>query len=106
MAENWSIDVGKYVSNPDASAIDAIVRYCGIALQNRDGSLVSFKDKDEVGRIREGFLKKKLELSESDAELDRAIHEVGDVMKADHTRNRVTVYYLLADRFGKLPTLH
>lgn len=106
MTQNWSIDVGKYVSNPDASAIEAIVRYCGIALQSRDASLVSFSDKDEVGRIREGFLKKRLGLSESDAELDRAIVEVGEQMKADRTRNRVTVYYLLADRFGKLPTLH
>jgi len=26
-------------------------------------------------------------------------------MKGDHTKNRVTVYYLLAEHFGKLPTL-
>jgi hypothetical protein len=34
--------------------------------------------------------------------LDAAIAKVGDVMKEDHTKNRVTVYYLLADHFGKL----
>jgi hypothetical protein len=27
---------------------------------------------------------------------------VGDQMKGDRTKNRVTVYYLLADHFGKL----
>ena len=40
MAEDWSADVKKYVSNPDAKVIAGIVRYCGIALQKRDSSLV------------------------------------------------------------------
>jgi hypothetical protein len=104
MAENWAADVKKYVPNADEKAIDGIVRYCGIALQKRDSSLVSFTDKEEVGRVRNNFLKKKLALTNSDAELDKAIMLVGDKMKDDRTRNRVTVYYLLADHFGKLST--
>jgi hypothetical protein len=104
MAENWAADVKKYVPNANEKAIDGIVRYCGIALQKRDSSLVSFTDKEEVGRVRNNFLKKKLALTNSDAELDKAIMLVGDKMKDDRTRNRVTVYYLLADHFGKLST--
>ena len=102
MAANWAADVKKYVPNANEKAIDGIVRYCGIALQKRDSSLVSFTDKEEVGRVRNNFLKKKLALTNSDAELDKAIMLVGDKMKDDRTRNRVTVYYLLADHFGKL----
>lgn len=102
MAEDWSIDVRKYVPNADSKVIDAIVRYCGIALQNRDSSLVSFSDATEVGRVRENYLKKKLGLTQSDADLDDAIAEVGTRMKGDRTRNRVTVYYLLAEYFRKL----
>lgn len=102
MAEDWSIDVRKYVPNADSKVIDAIVRYCGIALQNRDSSLVSFTDATEVGRVRENFLKKKLGLTQSDADLNDAIADVGDRMKGDPTRNRVTVYYLLAQHFRKL----
>lgn len=102
MAEDWSIDVRKYVPNADSKVIDAIVRYCGIALQNRDSSLVSFSDATEVGRVRENYLKKKLGLTQSDAELDDAIAEVGARMKGDRTKNRVTVYYLLAEHFRKL----
>jgi hypothetical protein len=64
--------------------------------------LVSFTDEEEVARVRNNFLKKKLALANSDAELDKAIMLVGDKMKDDRTRNRVTVYYLLADHFGKL----
>ena len=104
MAENWAADVKKYVPNADEKAIAGIVKYCGIALQKRDSSLVSFTDKEEVARVRNNFLKKKLGLTNSDAELDKAIMSVGDKMKDDRTRNRVTVYYLLADHFGKLST--
>lgn len=103
MAQNWEVDVRKYAPDANAQAIAGIVRYCGIALQNRDASLVSFSDPEEVGRVRENFLKKKLGLTQSDAELDKAIAEVGAMMKGDRTRNRVTAYYLLAERFGKLP---
>jgi hypothetical protein len=102
MAEDWAADVKKYASNADDKAIAGIVRYCGIALQKRDSSLVSFSDKEEVGRVRTNFLKKKLGLTNSDAELDQALKAVDQKMKGDRTKNRVTVYYLLAEHFGKL----
>lgn len=102
MAEDWAADVKKYVPDADDGVIAAIVRYCGIALQNRDSSLVSFTDKTETDRVRENYCKKKLGLTHSDEELDAAIAAVGERMKGDTTRNRVTVYYLLAEAFGKL----
>ena len=52
--------------------------------------------------MRNNFLKKKLGLTNSDGELDKAIMLAADKMKGDRTKNRVTVYYLLADHFGKL----
>jgi hypothetical protein len=104
MAEDWAADVKKYVTSADDKAIAGIVRYCGIALRGRDSSLVSFSDKDEVVRVRDNFLKKKLGLSEPDADLDTAIKSVGEKLKGDRTKNRVTVYYLLAEHFGKLST--
>lgn len=58
MTEDWSADVTKYVSNPDTNAISAIVQYCGIALQKRNSSLVSFSGKEEIERVRTNFLKK------------------------------------------------
>ena len=104
MATDWAADVKKYVPAADDQAIAGIIRYCGIALQKRDSSLVSFGDEAEVARVRDNFLKKKLALSQSDAELNSALKAVSDKMKADHTKNRVTVYYLLAEHFGKLST--
>jgi len=102
MAEDWYADVRKYAPGADSNVVAAIVRYCGIALQNRDSSLVSFSDPAETDRVRENYLKKKLGLTNSDAELNQAIAEVGEMMKADRTKNRVTVYYLLAERLRKL----
>lgn len=102
MAEDWAADVKKYVPDADDAVIKAIVRHCGIALHKRDSSLVSFSDSKETDRVKAGFLKKKLALTNSDAELDAALAEVKETLKEDHTKNRVTVYYLLADKFGKL----
>ncbi len=102
MAEDWLVDVRKYAANADENVVQAIVRYCGIALQSRDSQLVAMSDKKERELVRENFLKKKLGLTDADLVLDDAVIAVGEQMKADRTKNRVTVYYLLAQQFGLL----
>lgn len=99
---DWAADVKRYVPDADDSVIAKIVSYCGIALRSRDASLVSFTDQAETARVRENYLKKKLALTEPDSDLDGAIAAVGERMSDTTYRNRVTVYYLLADHFGKL----
>lgn len=109
MAESkhdYVADVKKYVPSVDEAAVAGIVRHLGIALHSRDGSLVSASDPEELKRVREGFLKKKLALTQSDSDLDAAIHEVMSKMAGVHAKSRVTVCYLLADRFGKLGLFH
>ena len=101
-AEDWAADVRKYAPGADDAVIAGIVRYLGIALRKRDSALVAFSDAKEIDRVRENFLKKKLGLTQSDATLNKAIAAVGERMKADRTKNRVTVYYLLAENFKKL----
>lgn len=102
MAEDWLADVRKYVADADEAVVKKIVNYCGIALRKRDSSLVSMSDPKETGRVRENYLKKKLGLTLDDATLDGAIQAIGERMKADTTKNRVTVYYLLAEHFDLL----
>lgn len=102
MSEDWTADVKKYAPNADEKAIAGLVKYLGVALQNRDSALVSFSNREELARVRDSFLKKKLGLTASDAELDKAIAAVGEKLKSDRSKNRVTVYYLLAEQFGKL----
>jgi hypothetical protein len=95
-------DVKKYASNTDVTAVSGIVKYLGIALRNRDSALVSGTDPKEVARVRDSFLKKKLGLTESDDKLDASITSVLEKLKADRTKSRVTVYYLLAEQHRKL----
>ena len=100
MAQDWASDVKKYVADADDGVIAGIVRYCGIALQKPDSSLVSFSDPVERDRVRNNFLRKKLALTDADEVLDAAIARVGKIMKGDRTKNRVTVYYLLLEDLG------
>ena len=73
------------------------MRYC----VTESGFVACFGPRQELDRVRESFLKKKLGLS-GDAELDEAVKSVMSRMKADRSKSRVTVYYLLAEQFGKL----
>ncbi len=98
---DWATDVKKYAPKATDEHIAGIVRHCGIALQKQDSALVSFADPDEVKRVKEGFLTKKLGVTDSDA-ADKAIEAVAAKMKGAGRKNRVTVYYLLAEHFGKL----
>jgi hypothetical protein len=106
MAHDWAMDVKKYVASPDEAAIKGIVRHCGIALQSRDASFVACTDKAERDRVRDSFLKKKLALSESDAEFDKAVMDVCQKMHADRDKSRVAFYYLLAEKYNKLSMFH
>jgi hypothetical protein len=100
---DWIADVRAYAPDADAEAVGAIAEYLGIVVHNRDSALVSFSSKSELETVRENFLKKKLGLTNPDAELDAAIAAVGEKMKNATHKNRVTVYYLLAEHFGKIP---
>ena len=104
-AEKYIEDVKKYTSQVNEEAVAGIVRHCGIALRNRDSSLVAGTDPEELKRVRESWLKKKLGLTESDADLDKAIHAVMEKMKGERAKGRVTVYYLLAEHYNKLDGL-
>lgn len=102
MTHDWTADVKKYASGANADHIKGIVKHCGIALQKRDSSFVACGDKSERDRVRDSFLKKKLALTQPDAELDKAVEEVCKKMHGDRDKSRVAFYYLLAEKYGKL----
>jgi hypothetical protein len=105
MSTDYATDVKRYASAADDAAIAGIVKHLGIALKSTDASLVSCSSKDELERVRESWLKKKLKLTQDDAELDKGIKAVCEKMKADKGKQRVTFYYLLAEHFGKTSAL-
>jgi hypothetical protein len=99
---DYAANVEKYASTVDAAAVRGIVKYLGIALQSRDSSLVAASDPEELKRVRDNFMKRKLGLTQSDDELDVALKDVVTTMAAERDKSRVTVCYLLAEKFGKL----
>ncbi|MCP5265913.1 MAG: DUF2853 family protein [Burkholderiaceae bacterium] len=96
-------DVKKYVPNVNEAAVTSIVKYCGIALRNRDSSMVSCSDQKELDTVRDGFAKKKLELTPEAA--SAGIKAVCEKMKGDNSKSRVTFYYLLAQETGTMGKL-
>jgi HSP20 family molecular chaperone IbpA len=99
---DYAANVERYASTVDATAVKGIVKYLGIALHHRDSYLVAARDLEELTRVRDSFMKKKLGLTQTDAELDAALKDVMTTMSGEHNKSRVTVYYLLAEKFGKL----
>ena len=100
---DYSADVKKYTSKVNEAAVDAIVKYCGIALKGADSRFVSMTDPAEVKRVVDGFCAKKLGLDAKTAEA--AVIAAGQKMAADKTKHRVTVYYLVAESTGTMSKL-
>ncbi len=99
----YSADIGKYTPTVNEAAVSAIVKYCGIALRNKDSSLVSTSDASELATVRDGFAAKKLGLAADAA--DAGIKAVADKMKGERSKSRVTFYYLLGEATGTLAKL-
>ena len=99
---DYAAIVERYAPAVDATAVQGIVKYLSIALRNRDSSLVAASDPSELARVRDSFMKKKLGLNQTDADLDAALKDVMTTMSGERNKSRVTVYYLLAETFGKL----
>lgn len=105
MSASHADDIKRYQQNVDENAVAAIVKHLGIALKSADASLVSCSSKEELATVRDSWLKKKLGLTDDDAKLDKLIADVCATMKNDTRKQRVTFYYLAAEKAGKLASL-
>lgn len=99
---DYLADVQRYDSSANEFVVKKIVSYLGIALRNKDSSLVSCSQPKELDRVRKNFLQKKLGLAGSDDDLNEIISQVCQDMKDDRMKGRATFYYLCAKKAGKL----
>lgn len=105
-ASKYEKNVKKYAKKYNKAAAEKIVGHLGIALRNRDSSLVSCSDPVELQRVREKWCRGKLALAQSNDELDASIQIICEKLKPEGgNKSRVTFYYLLAEHFGKLEKL-
>lgn len=97
-------DVRRYDAAADEAIVDKIIKHLGIALRSRDASLVAVSDPEELKRVRESWIGRKLGVTD-EAKADAAIAHVAEVMKGDRNKARVTFYYLTAKQLGLLGSL-
>ena len=96
-------DVKTYSDNVDENAVKAIVNSFKSQLKNRDAMTVACSQQKELNFIKKKYLKGRLNLSETNKVLDKAMDDVCNQMgKANRNKSRVTFYYLLAEKFDKL----
>ena len=97
--------VSEYASSVDQELVDALAKTYRLVLSNKDSQYVACGDPAELATVRENFLKKKLGLSFTDEDLDTAIKDACDTMKADKFKSRLVMYYLLTEKFNAKSTL-
>ncbi len=88
----------------DEAAVATLEGRYRLILQQPDNKLVAFSDPTEVERVKNDFLKKKLGLTD-EAAIAAALAHMGQLMSDEIDKNRLTVYYVLADHFGKLDAI-
>ena len=92
--------VQRFDADAKQTTVDNIIKHLGIAMQTADGQTVAASDQKELDQIRDGFCKKKLDLEPDKAE--KMIGEVMELVKHDSAKSRITIYYMLAKKAGKL----
>lgn len=97
--EKYYTNVKKYDAKAKRKTVENIVKYCGVALQSRDSSLVACSDEAELKRVADGFVTKKLEKNSGQMDL---VKDVCQEMKSDRFKSRVTFYYLAAKKARKI----
>lgn len=99
-------DIKKYTSSVDEKAVQGMAKTYALVMSKADTRYVAASDPAEVQRVVDGFCKKKLGRKESDQELTAVVKAQCEKMKADRTKSRVTVYYLVAEHFKQLSAFH
>jgi Protein of unknown function (DUF2853) len=101
--------MAKYTSSISAQSVAVTVNEAlltkvakglGPSIYLGDASMVSCSDQNELDRVKNNFLIKKMGLADS-AKLDAAIKTVCDQMgSGNRTKHRAVFYYLLVENLG------
>jgi len=83
--------------------ITKVVVGLGPSIYNKNSEVVACTKPEELETVKNNFLKKKLGLTNDDAELDKAIKEVCEQLgSSNRAKKRVHMYALLAMKFDKV----
>ncbi len=89
------------INDYDENLLTAIARSQGPSIYLEDAKRVSCSDKEELARVKNNFLIRKVGMSES-AKLDNAIKDVCEQLgSSNRNKLRVIFYYLLVKNLHK-----
>jgi len=97
--EKYAADLKELGVSYNADLLNAVAKGLGPSIYNADSSLVACSDSEELARVKNNFLIKKLGLADG-PKLDEALQAVcGQYSKRQ--KHRAVFYYLLVEKFGK-----
>lgn len=99
---DYIADIKKYTGSVDEKAVQGMAKTYALVMSRADTRLVAASDPEEIKRVVDSFCKKKLSRTESDADLTAVVKAQCEKMKADRSKLRLTVYYLVAEHFKAL----
>ena len=86
---------------PDLALLEKVTIGCGPAIYNADAETIAASDPEELARVRQNFLIKKLGLKD-DEKLTEALDAAIDIYgRSERNKYRAVVYYMLVKHFGK-----
>lgn len=102
LIEKYAADIKEKIGvTPNMDLLKRVTIGCGPSIYDADAATVSSSDPDELKTVKEGFLMKKLGLSDG-IDLDDAIEQVMQAYgKSNRNKYRAVVYYLLTKHFGR-----
>ncbi|SPJ23205.1 DUF2853 family protein [Palleronia abyssalis] len=86
---------------PDMDLLRKVTIGCGPSIYNSDSATVAASDTEELNRIRENFLMKKLGLPDDESLMGGIQAAIRTYGRSDRHKYRAVVYYLLVKHFGK-----
>ncbi len=99
--DTYKAEMDKLGISYDLDLLTKVAKGCGPSIYNADSSKVSSADKEELARVKNNFLIKKLGMKDSPA-LDDAISAVVDQLgSSNRNKYRAIFYYLLTKKLGK-----
>ena len=86
---------------PDMALLTKVTIGCGPSIYDNDAQTVAATDKEELERIKNNFLIKKLGLTDGPALTDGINAAIDTYGKSERNKYRAVFYYLLVKHFGK-----
>ena len=102
LIEKYAADLReKCGMEPDMDLLKKVTIGCGPSIYSDDASTVAASDTEELNRIKEGFLMKKLGLADSESLMGGIQSVIETYGRSNRNKYRAVVYYLLTKHFKK-----